>query len=350
VSADTGQPFGNQNTMTNPDFKTAIRNQALAVQGETLAGHIQKASAAALRKELAGLSGTGNVRKTARQIRPGDASPPQANPFDRSRQRPEDMAPEALVEEFSLACEAVVEGAYQGIRAWAPMTIMNGVISQGMTAIASPGSIRPDRCPLIMAYTQSEFPHDMTEWARKFARSMATGIDDTINAWLMSINVSGVPLFPSMLPGPCVPFPLSGVPQGQNLLSEKSFDIFMLTAGARVDGLPNAGTASADKHRLDAAARKYVAKILEGMMKYAVLGAVIENLLRSQAPPNVMIASVVSYPGLLQSLGQALPEPRKWSVNGFPVAGINTALREDLNQVAWGAVDAPAPPERPPTR
>ena len=123
----------------------------------------------------------------------------------------------------------------------------------------------------------------------------------------------------------------------------------MELAGARVDNLPNAGTWTSMRKTVDAAAREYVARVVSGMLKFSIAISIVENLQRLPSPPNVPVAPVISYPGVLGSFGRNLPHPSKWSVNGFPAGGLDTALREDMTKAAFrAAFDTPPPPAAPP--
>ena len=327
--------------MSNPDFRTAIRNQALAVKGDMLAGQIQKLSAAALRKELAELSGTRYVQKTARNFPQGES--PAAPGVTRTG--PQTMAPEALCEAFSQASEVAMLAIYSGIQDWSMVTTLNGVMAQGIVAISSPGGLRPAECPTMKGHLQlglgSAEPR-MPEWAKKFAKGLVEGANDSVSAWASSFSIIGLPMFPA--PGPCAPYPMSQAIQCTDLLSAKSIDMFMFSAGARVDELPNANSKTSSGHKLDSAARMYVARVTSGMLKFAISISTIGNLQRIPMPPNVPIGPVIATPGVLRNLGENLPHPSKWSVNGFPSSGVDLALREDLKKVALGAVDAPNPP------
>jgi len=185
----------------------------------------------------------------------------------------------------------------------------------------------------------------LQDWTKKFAEGLVKGANASVSAWAVSFSIVGLPMFP--VPGACVPYPMSLASQCTDLLSEKNIDAFMLSNGARVDNLPNAGSKTSSRHNLDSAARMYVARVTSGMLKFAISISTIGNLQRLPMPPNVPIAPVISTPGVLRNLGENLPHPSKWSINGFPGSGIDLALREDLKKVALGAVDAPeAPPPK----
>ncbi len=330
--------------MSNPDFRTAIRNQALTVKGDMLAGQIQKLSAAALRKELAELSGTRYVRDTARNIPQGESPVKPAV----AQAGPQSMAPEALCEVFSQASEVAMLAIYSGIQDWSMMTTLNGVMAQGVVAISSPGCLKPGECPTMKSHLDLGFASatpQMQTWAKKFAEGLVKGANASLSAWATSFSIVGLPLFPA--PGPGVPYPMSQASQSTDLLSVNNIDAFMMSSGARVDNLPNSGSKTSSRHSLDSAARMYVARVTSGMLKFAISISQITNLLRLPMPPNVPIGPVISTPGVLRNLGENLPHPSKWSVNGFPSSGIDLALREDLKKVALGAVDAPNAPPPP---